>query len=224
MLDVHSRCMRDTVCVHIADSVKVHAKDAIYTPRWAYYFHINLKNNTSACVSAYLWQTACSCVPVIFSVMCSAGQILTTWCHVYMFSLEVQLRHIVISRRQWNIAISGCAQQIREYPSIRTQESFFSSECYAYFYLSCPHIFCTLTHEYCMCDAGSQLCLHWLLFSGLINVQDGHNSMPRDQSDALQIASIVQPTVQKPNTVHRLSWVTKASCKCLAFLPEKWQN
>lgn len=117
------------------------------------------------------------------------------------------------------------ADTVRQYPSIQTQESVFSSECCAYFHFtSFVHIFCTPPHEYCTCEAGSQLCLHWLLFSGLINVQDAHNSLPRDQSDALQIASFVQPTDQKPNTVHQLSWVTKASCKCLAFLPEKWLN
>lgn len=48
------------------------------------------------------------------------------------------------------------------------------------------------------CDAASQLSLHYLLFSALINAQDAHNGLPRFQTDAPQIASIVQPTVQKP--------------------------
>lgn len=58
---------------------------------------------------------------------------------------------------------------------------------------------------------------HWLMHKTLITVCPDSRLMHCR-------FSIVQPTVQKPNTAHRRPWVTKASCKCLAFLPEKWLN
>lgn len=120
-----------------------------------------------------------------------------------------------MSRRQRDIAISDCAHRSDNIPPSGRENLFLV--------LNVVHIFTeafptssALEHRCCTCDAGSRLCPHGLLFSGLTNVRDAHNSLPRDQSDALQIASFPQP-----NAVHRLSWVTKASCKCLAFLPEK---